>query len=113
MELVDTTDLPLHHLFRNTRLKIHPSRHRLKSMRVAHPSTMVRHHLPSPKALTRPTDMVRPHPHSQAATTHTTDMVHTNTTAGLVVAAAVDVEAHGVAAVTSAHPLVHQPSCRT
>ena len=81
---------------------------------MVHPSTVARrHHHLSPKDLTHLMDMVPHHHHSRTATTHTTDMAHTSTTDELGVVAAADVEAHGVAAASSVHPLAHLLSCRT
>ena len=107
---VATVDPPLHRLPHSTKLKTRPSRLPQKTMRLAHPSP-VAHHLPSPRVLTQVlTDTVPHHLHSQKVTTRTTDMALT--TDELAVAAAADVEAHGVAAATLDHPLAYPHSCR-
>ena len=106
-----TVDLPLHHQSQSTKPRTHPSRLPQKKMKLVHPS-LVAHLLPSLKDLTQAlTDMVPHHLPSQKDTTHTTDMALT--TDELVAVAAADVEAHGVAAASSVHPLAHLLSCRT
>jgi hypothetical protein len=106
-----TMDLPPLHLFRNTRLKARPSRH-LTNTKLAHPNIVVRH-LHSLRALTHYTEMVPLHLHSRTVTTRITDQARINTTVAPVVAAAADVEVHGVAVVTLALLPVRQLSCKT
>ena len=109
-ELVATVDLLLHRQSQSTKLRTRPSQLPQRNMRLAHPNT-VAHRLPSRRALTLLMDTVPHHLHSQKATTRTADMVHT--TDELAVAAAADVEVHGVAAASLAHLMVLPPSCRT
>jgi hypothetical protein len=109
-EVVATVDLLLHRQYPSTKLKTRPSRLHQKT-RLAHPR-LVAHHLLSLRALTQaPTDTV-PHLHSQKVTTLTMAMDHT-TDAAVVVVAAADVEARGVVVVSSDHPPVFPPSCKT
>lgn len=109
-ELVAAVSLLLRRQSQSTKLRTRPPRLPQKTTRLAPPS-LVAHHLPSLRVLTQVlTDTVPHHLHSRKVTTHTTDMALT--TDELAVAAAADVEAHGVAAATLDHPLVYPPSCR-
>jgi hypothetical protein len=104
-------DLPPLHRFRNTRLKTRPSRHPTNT-KLAHPNTVVRR-LHSLRALTHLTETAPLHLHSRTVITRIMAQARTNTTVAPVVAAAADVEVHGVAVVTLALPPVRQLSCKT